>query len=73
MEKITAQLKIEETVFKSITKKVNNILDFKTEIEKVLTKETTKILEVILSGAISLNASDIHIEPQEKNKIKSKD
>jgi type IV pilus assembly protein PilB len=66
MEKITAQLKIEETVFKSMAEKIDSILNFKAEIEKVLTKETTKILEVILAGAISLDASDIHIEPEEK-------
>lgn len=66
MEKITAQVKIEKTVFKEIQDKVNNILDLKKQIEKVLEKETTKILEIILSGAISLDASDIHIEPEEE-------
>ena len=67
MEKITSQVKIEKTVFNEIQDRVNNILDLKRQIEKVLEKEITKILEVILSGAISLDASDIHIEPEEKN------
>lgn len=67
MEKITSQVKIEKTVFNEIQDKVNNILDLKRQIEKALEKEITKILEVILSGAISLDASDIHIEPEEKN------
>jgi type II secretory ATPase GspE/PulE/Tfp pilus assembly ATPase PilB-like protein len=67
MEKITAQVKIEKTVFNKIQNEVNTILDLKKQIEKVLTKETTKIFEVVLSGAISLNASDIHIEPEKEN------
>ena len=71
MEKITAQVKIEKTVFNKIQNKVNTILDLKKQIEKVLTKETTKIFEVVLSGTISLNASDIHIEP-EKEKVKTR-
>ncbi len=71
MEKITSQVKIEKTVFSKIQNKVNNILDLKRQIEKVLGKEITKILEVILSGAISLNASDIHIEPEEE-KVKTR-
>jgi len=71
MEKITSQVKIEKTVFNKIQNKVNNILDLKKQIEKVLEKEITKILEVILSGAISLDASDIHIEPEEE-KIKTR-
>ena len=71
MEKITAQVKIEKTVFKEMQDKVNNILDLKKQIENVLEKETTKILEVILAGAISLDASDIHIEPEEE-KVKTR-
>jgi len=67
MEKITAQVKIEKTVFSKIQNKVNTVLDLKKQIEKVLTKETTKIFEVVLSGAISLNASDIHIETEKEN------
>ena len=67
MEKITAQVKIGKTVFNKIQNNVNAVLDLKKQIEKVLTKETTKIFEVVLSGAISLNASDIHIEPEKEN------
>ena len=44
-------------------------MNFKKEIEKNISKEITKLLNVILVGAINLDASDIHIEP-EKNNIK---
>ncbi len=67
--KITGQVKIEEGRFKQIKSATKNILAFKKEIEKNLTEETTKLWEVCLVGAINLDASDIHIEP-EKNKIK---
>jgi len=66
MEKITAQIKISENASFNIKKNVENILDLKDEIEKVLGKETSKILEIIFAGSIHLNASDIHIEPEEK-------
>lgn len=66
MEKITAQVKISENVSFNIKKNVENILDLRDEIEKVLGKETSKIVETIFSGAIHLNASDIHIEPEEE-------
>jgi len=69
MEKITAQMKINQDVSSSIKKNVKNILDLKNEIEKVLAKETSKIAETIFAGGISLNASDIHIEP-EKEKVR---
>lgn len=67
--KITGQVKIEEGRFKQIKSATKNILAFEKEIKKSLTKETTKLWEVCLVGAINLDASDIHIEP-EKNNVK---
>jgi len=69
MEKITAQIKIDDALFSNVTHKVKNVSDFKNQIEETLGEDTTKILSVILSGAMALNASDIHIEP-EKEKVK---
>lgn len=69
MEKISGQVKIAQERFKQIKGSVKNILAFKKAIEKDLSKEITQILEIILAGAISLDSSDIHIEP-EKKKIK---
>jgi type II secretory ATPase GspE/PulE/Tfp pilus assembly ATPase PilB-like protein len=67
MKKITAQIKINTNLFSNIEDRVKNISDFKNEIEKVLAEDTTNILSTILSGAIVLNASDIHIEPEKEN------
>ncbi len=48
---------------------IKNIDDIKkaiTEIEKGKLHTTSHILEMALAGAISLNASDLHFEPEEK-------
>ncbi|MDO8510506.1 MAG: GspE/PulE family protein [bacterium] len=49
--------------------KVKNLGDVKKMIEEVLAMKKShrisKILEIILAGALSLKASDIHIEPEE--------
>jgi type IV pilus assembly protein PilB len=49
---------------------VHTIADIKTQIEMVLGAKqiyrVSKILEIILAGAIALSASDVHIEPEEK-------
>ena len=48
---------------------INSISDFKEKIEIYLGGRITDLLEIILGGAIKLNVSDIHIEP-EKEKAK---
>jgi type IV pilus assembly protein PilB len=52
-----------------IGKNLHTIFDVQTEIEKVLTEKgghvVSRLLEIILAGAISLNVSDVHIEPEE--------
>jgi len=51
--------------------KINNVAEFKDEIEKSLDKKITNLLNIILRGAAELEASDLHIEPQkEKTKIR---
>jgi len=51
---------------KEITEKnIENVPTLKKEIEKVINKEITEILNIILGGSIKLGASDIHIEPKE--------
>ncbi|MDP2642086.1 MAG: type II/IV secretion system protein, partial [bacterium] len=54
-----------------VVKKVNSLEDVKKLIEGVLSLRRayriSKILEIILAGAISLKASDIHLEPEDKD------
>src|SRR3989344_2977564 len=53
-----------------ITRKVHSLADIKTLIEEVLSLKRayriTKILEIILAGAVSLKASDVHLEPEDE-------
>jgi len=68
-KKISGNIKISQKIVKEIQLKVKNISDLEEKIKSSLEKITTELVETILVGAISLNASDIHIEP-EKDKVK---
>ncbi len=46
--------------------KIKSVKSFKEEIEQRKSANVTELLDVILFGAIALEASDIHLEPQEK-------
>ncbi len=56
-----------------LTKSITHIEDVQTLINKLLAEtkgyRISSLLEIILSGAIALAASDIHIEPQEKTVV----
>jgi len=60
-EKITGEVKVSETLFKEVT----NLIQFKAKIEEFLEANTTELLGIILGGTVALNASDIHVEPEE--------
>ncbi len=53
-------------ISKLFSEGTESVDDFKKLIEKNLKVPTTKLLEIILGGAVSLRASDLHFEPQEK-------
>jgi len=46
---------------------VKSIVDFGKQIKEHLAGNTTELVDVVLAGAIGLQASDIHVEPQEEN------
>ena len=64
-QKITGEVKISPSIL-TITQKIKNISAFKEKIEEFSEKSVSELSEVILGGAINLGASDIHIEPKEK-------
>ena len=66
IKKITGEVTIPPIIVKDVKKEIKNLLDFKKKIEKSLSKKTTDLVEIILTGAFYLDASDIHIEPEEK-------
>ena len=57
-------IELKEEKINSIEKKIKNLTDLKNKISKVA---TTEAIEIIFGGAISVKASDIHLEPEEKN------
>lgn len=63
-------LDISTNVIEELKAKLKSVNDVKTELEALMkTNETHKvshILEIILAGAIGINASDVHIEPEQE-------
>ncbi len=71
MPEITGGIKISAAKFKKIRQAAKNIASFKKEVEKSLSLKTTELLELVLGGALNLDASDLHLEPtEEKTKIR---
>jgi type IV pilus assembly protein PilB len=69
METKGGALDIANEEIQDLVKSVKTAQDIKSSIETVLAQKKSyrisRILEIILAGAISVNASDIHIEPEE--------
>ncbi len=63
-KKLLGAIIISKDVIAEVKKDVKHISSFKAKIEEYITQNTTNLLDVILFGAIALDASDIHIEPQ---------
>lgn len=63
-------ISISGELLQKIISEIKNIEDIKKIVAKVeqdATHTTSHILEVIIAGAISIDASDIHFEPEEKS------
>jgi len=69
IKKITGEIIIPKPKIVEVKDEVKNISSFKEKIESYLDSPVTELLDIILAGAIILESSDIHIEPEEK-KIK---
>ncbi len=66
-KKLLGSVTISPEVILEVNKEVKNIVTFEEKIKKYITGDTTGLLDVVLFGAIKLEASDIHIEPQESD------
>lgn len=61
----------EETTISLEEYKIRGVSDLAENIQKIISGTTADILKTILAGAIILNASDIHLEPEkERTKIR---
>jgi len=65
-KKLLGSVAISPEIIEEIKKGVKNISGFEKIIKEYIAQNTTNLLDVILFGAISLEASDIHIEPEEE-------
>lgn len=70
METKGGALDISNEEIQDLVKDVKTAKDINTSIQKVISEKKsyriTRILEIILAGAISLKASDVHIEPEDE-------
>lgn len=66
IKKITGKIKIAKGALFEIEKEVKNLLEYKNKIQEYLDSPATELSEMIFAGAINLNVSDIHIEPEEE-------
>ncbi len=65
-KRIIGEVVIPQKVVDSVQGKVKDIASFKKTIEANFDKNTTELIQIILVGAIYLDSSDIHIEPEEE-------
>ena len=69
LETKSGALDISNEEIHDLVKTVKNIGDIKKSIEEVIAQKKSyrisKILEIVLAGAIAINASDVHIEPED--------
>ena len=66
-KKLLGSIVISPDTIKDIGGSLKGIAGFKKKIEEYLAQNTTALLDVILYGAVSVNVSDVHIEPEEKD------
>ncbi len=64
MEKLLGAVEIPKDIIKNIKDSATNLSDFGKKIDEYASQNTTNLLDVVLFGAINLESSDIHIEPQ---------
>lgn len=65
-KRVTGKIEISPKRISEIEQKSKNILDFKKNLEFAFYKDTSELVEILFGGSILLNASDIHLEPEEK-------
>jgi len=65
-KKFENEIEISDEFFEETKKGIKSIKDLEVSISNSLSANTTETLQTIFSGAISLSASDVHIEPEEE-------
>ena len=63
-EELTGELEITSENLWKLQEKIKHIEDFKKMFENARDKSTSVVLEFIIAGSLSLDSSDVHIEPE---------
>ena len=64
-KKLLGSVSISPKIIEEVGAQVKDIEGFKNKIKEYVAENVTELLDVILYGAITLDTSDVHIEPQE--------
>jgi len=65
-KKLLGSVTISPKIIQEVEEQVKDIKGLQKKIKDYLVENVTELLDVILYGAITLDASDVHIEPQEQ-------
>ncbi len=68
-KEITGKIQLNEENLKNLIGSIKNLDDLAEQIKNLQSNFTSQVLEIILGGAIALEASDIHLEPTEANAV----
>ncbi len=66
-KEITGKVDINETTLNELKEKIKSLENLNAELAGFSSPYLSQVLEIILSGAIALGASDIHLEPTEEH------
>jgi len=66
-KKITKEIEITSQRIKELQKEIKHLKDIQVKLSKSSDLSTTEVLEIIIAGALKIEASDIHFEAEEEN------
>jgi len=66
-KKITKEIEITSQKIKELQKEIKHLKDIQAKLSKSSDLSTTEVLEIIIAGALKVEASDIHFEAEEEN------
>ena len=66
-EKLTGEIHIPATLLQDVKKSIQNIPDLSERLKSAQETQVSEMLSLLLTSALSLEASDIHLESLEQN------
>ncbi len=63
----SGMVQLSSETIQSLQREIKSVAEVKERIEKTFKGRTTEALEIMLAGALALDTSDIHVEPQEQD------